>query len=75
VLLDYILNGVNGGEVCHVIKNNPKTAAIPVIIVSGYSKLLFSLGDYGCNAILPKPFGLPELLNAVETWTREQVTA
>lgn len=66
VLLDYILRGINGGEICHQIKSNPKTSALPVIIVSAYPRVLESLGDYGSDAIIPKPFDLMELLDKVE---------
>ena len=66
VLLDYLLNGNNGGEICHQIKSNPKTSHLPVIIVSAYPKLLESLGDYGCDAVIPKPFDLTDLLTQVE---------
>ena len=60
VILDYILNGVNGGELCHQIKANQKTAALPVIIVSAYPRVLRSLGDYGCDDFIPKPFDLDD---------------
>jgi CheY-like chemotaxis protein len=65
VLIDFILNGVNGGEYCHRIKANPQTSSLPVIIMTAYSKVLLSLGDYGCNGYLAKPFDLDELINQV----------
>jgi CheY-like chemotaxis protein len=65
VLIDFILNGVNGGEYCHRIKANPQTSSLPVIIMTAYSKVLLSLGDYGCNGYLAKPFDLDELINHV----------
>ena len=65
ILIDYILNGINGGETCHQIKANPQTGHIPVIIVSAYSKVILSLGNYGSDAFLAKPFGLTELVQVV----------
>lgn len=67
ILLDYFLDDINGGEICHQIKTCPATAHLPVIIVSGYTKVLLSLGTYGCDAVLPKPFGLTELLESVKS--------
>ena len=65
VLMDYILPKINGGELCHQIKMNPETASLPVIIISGYPQILYSLGSYGCDAILEKPFDLSTLLETV----------
>lgn len=65
VLMDYILPNINGGELCHLIKTNPETAGLPVIIISGYPRVLYSLGSYGCDSILEKPFDLSELLETI----------
>lgn len=65
ILIDYILPGINGGEICDQIKTNPPTSHIPVIIISGHSKVLKSLGDYGSDVIMEKPFDLNELLDQV----------
>ena len=65
VLMDYILPNINGGELCHQIKVNPQTSHLPVIIISGYPQILYSLGSYGCDAILEKPFDLSKLLETV----------
>ncbi|RYE14987.1 MAG: response regulator, partial [Sphingobacteriaceae bacterium] len=56
IIMDYILNGINGGEFCRQVKNNPATAALPVMICSAFSRVIESLGDYGCDAFLAKPF-------------------
>jgi len=65
VMIDYILDGINGGETCHEIKVNPVTSHIPVIIVSAYSKVILSLGNYRSDAFLAKPFGLDELVQLI----------
>lgn len=67
ILIDYILDGINGGETCHQIKTNPRTSYIPVIIVSAYSKVILSLGNYRSDAFLAKPFGLDELVKLVNS--------
>jgi DNA-binding response OmpR family regulator len=65
VLMDYILLGVNGGEICHQIKINDQTAHLPVILISAYPKVLQSLGDYGCDEFIAKPFDLEQLVSCV----------
>jgi DNA-binding response OmpR family regulator len=66
VILDYILFGINGGELCHQVKTNPATAHIPVIMVSAYPRVLSSLGNYGADDFLAKPFMMGDLLNSVK---------
>ena len=40
LLIDYILNGINGGELCHQVKVNDSTCHLPVILMSAYPKVL-----------------------------------
>jgi DNA-binding response OmpR family regulator len=65
VIVDYILSGINGGELCHQIKSNPKTDHIPVIMVSGHQRVLQSLGNYGADVFIAKPFSLEEIVSNV----------
>ena len=65
ILLDYILHGINGGELCHQIKTNQATCTIPIIIVTAYSKVINSLGNYGCDSFISKPFDITELVQQV----------
>lgn len=67
VILDYILFGINGGELCHQIKTNPDTSHIPVIMISGYQRVLESLGNYGADIFIPKPFELEDIINSVNS--------
>lgn len=61
LLIDYILPGINGGEICHQVKSNQKTQGLPVIIISAYPRVLLSLGTYGCDKFIPKPFDLYDI--------------
>ena len=65
VMLDFLLHGINGGELCHQLKTNPLTSHLPVIILSGYPRVLESLGNYGSDSFIAKPFSLDELFSAV----------
>jgi len=66
VLLDYLLNSTNGGELCSQIKKAPETAHIPVIIYSAAPKVLQSLGNYGCDLFIAKPFNLNYLAEQIK---------
>ena len=66
VLLDYILPGINGGELCAQLKKDPETRHIPVVICSAYPQVMLSLGSYGCNAFISKPFELRDIIMQVD---------
>ncbi len=66
VLMDYLLPRINGGELCYQIKHHPDTAHIPVLMLSAYPKVIGSLGDYGSDGLIAKPFSLEELTGAVK---------
>ena len=65
VILDYRVAGLNGGELCKQIKSHPKFGHTPVIIFSAYIKHNDELFQYGCDAIINKPFDLNELVEKV----------
>lgn len=66
ILLDYLLDNTNGGELCSQVKKKPETAHIPVIIYSAAPKVLQSLGYYGCDLFIAKPFDLDYLAEQIE---------
>lgn len=72
ILIDYILNGINGGELCAQIKKTPETSHLPVVIISAYSKVLLSLGNYGCDDFISKPFELDNLISRITTLSDRQ---
>ncbi len=67
VILDYRVAGMNGGELCKQIKSHPDYRDIPVIIFSAYINHNDELFNYGCDAIINKPFNLSELVDKVNT--------
>jgi len=44
---------------------------IPVIMLSGYPRVLESLGNYGADEFIAKPFDLDHLYNSVKHWIEE----
>ena len=66
IILDYLLSGINGGEICHQIKVNPKTTDLPVIIMSAYPRVIKSLGYYGCDDFIAKPFDLDDIVDRIK---------
>ena len=61
ILLDYMLEEQNGGDICQQIKQNAGTAHIPVILLSAFPKIVNSRGHYGWDNFIAKPFDLDHL--------------
>ena len=74
VLLDFLLAGVNGGELCSQIKKNKATSRIPVIMISAYPKLVNSLGHYGWDDFISKPFNVKEFQRVIGTHSCDPVS-
>lgn len=65
VLTDYLLSGTNGGKICQQIKSHKETCHIPVILISAYPELAISLGHFGFDAFITKPFDINALVNKI----------
>jgi len=65
VVLDYLLPEWNGGELCTAIRAIDGFQDIPIIITSAYAKIVYSLAEYGCDAVLEKPFSIRQITNLV----------
>jgi len=72
VIIDYIMDGVNGGEMCSAIKKKESTKNIPVIILSAYDKVIKSLGYYGCDLFISKPFDMQDLVTKIRQVIRKK---
>jgi CheY-like chemotaxis protein len=61
VTTDVMMPTMDGLELIERLRSDPKTAAIPILVVSGNSELATA-----ANARLPKPFTRRELLHATD---------
>jgi len=62
ILADISLKDGNGLELTEIVKNNPETAKIPVVIISGVSKPeTIERGLYLALDFIKKPFSIKEL--------------
>ena len=69
ILLDIIMPGMDGLEVCRRLKKSPSTAKIPVIFVTGSSDTRSERAGFeaGCVDYLSKPISPPIVLARVRT--------
>jgi len=77
ILMDVMMPGADGNEVCHRLKSSPRTRQIPIIMLTamaGPEDRLRGLGQ-GANDYITKPFERKELLARVHNlieWGRLQ---
>ncbi len=67
VILDAILPGMSGREICQLLKLNRATRDLPVIMCSGDDTIMDTLKQQGApNDVLQKPFDISCLIEMVE---------
>ena len=74
ILLDVMLPELDGFSVCEILRRTPKTATIPVILLTGWaseSARLIGL-ESGANDYMVKPFSTRELVLRVKNLLRPQ---
>lgn len=68
ILLDVLLSGEDGGEICRRLKSDELTSHIPVILISAHTGLCQTAADCGADGFLIKPFRLTELREMVKKY-------
>ena len=68
ILLDVMMPKLSGFEVCEIIKNNPQTSNIMILMVTALNELgdIQRAVDAGTDDFLPKPVNKVELIKRVE---------
>ncbi|NJM65532.1 MAG: SpoIIE family protein phosphatase [Acaryochloris sp. RU_4_1] len=69
ILLDINMPGMDGYQVCQRLKDNAKTADIPVIFISALDEIMDKLKGFNVGAVdyITKPFQLVEVQARVKT--------
>jgi adenylate cyclase len=72
VLLDVMMPGMSGYEVCRAIRADPKTALLPVVMVTAMDPDTERINgiEAGADDFLAKPINQPELLARVKSLLR-----
>lgn len=70
IFLDITLPGMDGLDVCKIIKENPRTKQVPVVMLSGndevFDKVMGRLA--GASDYITKPFEPETILKCLETY-------
>ena len=69
ILLDIMMPGIDGLEMCRKLKSTAKTGNIPIIIVSALKDIESKTEGFKAGAVdyITKPFNKEEILNRVKT--------
>jgi DNA-binding response OmpR family regulator len=65
IILDVLLSGIDGRNICKVLKNDPLTKNIPLIMITAQPNAEKSIRDAKADDYLKKPFEMDELLKKV----------
>jgi len=77
VLLDLMLPGIQGMEVCRIVRSTPETAALPIIMLTAKGDEVDRIVglEMGADDYVAKPFSVRELLARVRAVLRRSEAA
>lgn len=67
IILDVLLSGKDGRDICRKLKKNEWTKRIPIVMISAHPTARKSVFASGANKFIPKPFDITNLLTTVST--------
>lgn len=66
IILDVMLSGYDGREICRQLKSTDRTKKIPIIMISAHPDAAKSTKQAGADDFLAKPFDIHELMEKVD---------
>ncbi len=68
IILDIMMPAIDGIEACRRIRANEATARTPILMFSALSEESEAARTAGADGLIPKPFTLPDLADAVRAF-------
>lgn len=70
IVIDARMPRMNGFDACRALRRDPRTADLPIIMVTGASEpgTASAAFDAGATDYLPKPFSISQLRARASTW-------
>jgi DNA-binding response OmpR family regulator len=65
IIMDMLLSGVNGTDICIKLKAKKDTCTIPVMMISAHPNARELCIKAGANDFMAKPFEMDEIVNTV----------
>ena len=70
VILDMLIGGTNGTDICRSIRSNPLSTGVPVLMISALPDARKICIDAGATDFISKPFEMEEMLAKVGSLTK-----
>jgi DNA-binding response OmpR family regulator len=67
IILDIMLPGMDGSEIGHLLRVNPVTAHIPILVISADRRIARKAESVRANGWIAKPFDLAEVVEKIES--------
>ena len=65
ILMDMLLSGADGREVCKIIKASSAISSIPIVMISALPNAKQRCLDAGADFFVGKPFEMGDMFNAI----------
>jgi DNA-binding response OmpR family regulator len=66
LIMDLLLSGVNGTDVCTGLKQNSLTSSIPIMMISAHPNAKQICMDAGADDFISKPFDMQDLIGKID---------
>lgn len=77
IILDVMLPGIDGFEVCHRLRSEPQMAQLPILMLSGKAQEVDKATGLkvGADDYITKPVAPRELVSRIESWLTRKTAA
>jgi DNA-binding response OmpR family regulator len=65
VIIDMLLSGISGTDICRQIKQNNKTAGFPILMISAHPNAKEICMEAGADDFISKPFDMQDMLSRI----------
>src|ERR1051325_11743601 len=65
IIMDMLLSGVNGVDVCNDLKKNERTINIPIVMISAHPSAKDMCISAGADDFIAKPFDMQDMLSKI----------
>jgi DNA-binding response OmpR family regulator len=71
ILLDVLLSGTDGRELCQEIRRSDQMKSVPIIMVSAHPSAAENISNYGADDFISKPINTNSLLEKMDRLVNE----
>jgi len=75
LIVDFYLNDINGGAICHQLKSDNKTHHLPIVMLTDEPQIARFSNKFGCDVLLSKSAQLHQIAYALHILTEKQAVA